>query len=60
MTKIYIKPETTVYQVKIDSQLLSGSPGVKDGDTTGDKYSSSDVTYSKGFFFEPEEIETEE
>lgn len=60
MTKIYIKPETTVYQVKIDSQLLSGSPGVNTDDTTGNEYSSSDVTYSKGFFFEPEEIETEE
>lgn len=60
MTKIYIKPETTVNQVNIESQLLSGSPGVKQGDTTGNEFSSSDVTYSKGFFFEPEEIETEE
>lgn len=60
MTKIYIKPETTVFQVKIDSQLLSGSPGVNTNDTTGDEFSSGDVTYSKGFFFEPEEIETEE
>ena len=60
MTKIYIKPETTVYQVKIDSQLLSGSPGVNTNNTTGNEFSGDDVTYSKGFFFEPEEIETDE
>lgn len=51
MTKIYIKPETTVYQVKIDSQLLSGSPGVNENDTTGNDYNDEDVTYSKGFSF---------
>lgn len=32
MTKTYIKPETMVYQVKIDSQLLAGSPGGKSDD----------------------------
>ena len=60
MTKTYIKPETTVYQININSQLLSGSPGPNPDDSLGDEFTSTDETYAKGFsFFGEEELEEE-
>lgn len=59
MTKTYIKPETTVYQININSQLLSGSPGPNTDDSLGDEFTDGDVTYGKGFSFELEEIDEE-
>ena len=59
MIKPYIKPETKTIKVELQ-HIMQGGSDVKTGGTTKDVYSSTDVTYSKGFSFEPDEIETEE
>ena len=51
MMKIYIKPETTVYEVNINANLMLGSI---------DEEEATKPAEGRGFFFEPEEIETEE
>ena len=53
MTKTYIKPETKVYQVKIDSQLLNGSPGGISDDP------ATEEAGARGFDFCEEESEEE-
>ena len=56
MANIYIKPETKTFKVEMQ-HIMAGS-GVTDGSTTGQEYTGTDVTYSKGFdfFMEEEEV----
>ena len=44
MKKIYMKPETAKETVKMSLGILAGS-GVNTGDTVGNEYNDSDVTY---------------
>ena len=46
MKKTYMHPEMKVVKIRKKVLLLnSGSRGVKNGDSTGDEYSSNDVSY---------------
>ena len=44
MKKIYVKPETAMQTVKMSMGILAAS-GVSNGDTVGNEYNGSDVTY---------------
>ncbi len=43
-----MKPELTVVMVTFERNILAGSVGVENGDTLGNSYNSSDVSYSRG------------
>ncbi|MBQ9668218.1 MAG: hypothetical protein IJV45_05705 [Prevotella sp.] len=45
--KKYMKPEISIELIQVSSMILAGS-GVESGDSVGNEYNSSDVTYSRG------------
>ena len=49
MKKEYINPEMQVVMMQTMT-VLAASEGVNSGNSVGDGYSSTDVTYSSGFF----------
>ena len=49
MKKEYINPEMLVVMMQTMT-VLAASEGVNSGNSVGDGYSSTDVTYSSGFF----------
>lgn len=55
MANTYNKPETKT--IKVESQQIMAGSGVTTNSTTGDVYTSTDVTYGKGFDFFIEEEE---
>ena len=54
MKKTYINPSMEIVKINATSQLLSGS-GIETGGTPGEEYTSTDVSYSRGFDFDDEE-----
>ena len=45
--KTYIKPETSLYQLKSVTLLGESQAGVQNGDSVQDEYNSSDVSYGR-------------
>lgn len=46
--KAYMKPVTTILAIHTEQLILAGSGGgVNNGDSVGNDYSSTDVTYSR-------------
>ena len=50
MKKTYINPNMSVVKLNVAAGLLAGS-GVKSGDTVGQEYKDTDVTYGREFDF---------
>ena len=55
MKKTYMNPTLKVVVLKFKNSLLAGSPGVGNGYTLGNSYSSDDVTYGREFDFDDDE-----
>ena len=48
--KKYIKPEMDIVNVNVEQPMLTGNEGgVKNDNNVGNKYNSTDVTYSRDF-----------
>lgn len=45
--KTYIKPDTSLHQLKSVTLLGESQAGVQDGDAVQDEYNSEDVSYSR-------------
>lgn len=58
MANTYIKPTTMVCKIKIDSQLLSGSPG-EIGQGYADEPAGAKTNTFEFFTFEEEEVTSE-
>ena len=50
MKKTYIAPQVEVMDIKMNYNLLNGSPGAKTGSTLQNEFDSTDTTYSSEFF----------
>ena len=49
MKKIYQAPEMIVVKVGTTLHILAGSGGVANGDSVGNEYLGSDVSYGRGY-----------
>ena len=45
--KKYIKPVVAITEINTDLHVLAGSGGVNNGDSVGNSYTYTDVTYSR-------------
>ena len=57
MKKTYIAPQVEVMDIKMNYNLLNGSPGAKTGSTLQNEFDSTDTTYSSEFFDDENEEE---
>ena len=55
MKKTYMAPQVEVMDIKMNYNLLNGSPGAKTGSTPQNEFNDSDITYSSEFFDDDEE-----